>query len=169
MDQPVVNTSFGEYQTPHKDLREWLGRIEGIGELKVIEGADWNLEIGAIAEMIYHANSENPPALLFEKIPGYPDDFKVLSGMTNSAGRLAVTLGMPKPNGALDVVQGYRDRLKDFELHPATTVTEGAGNGPSLTAGMLAPTRSQRSEKKTVPRSSRSVSRRPGIEPSASR
>ena len=32
MDDQVRNTSFGEYQTPHKDLREWLGRIEGIGE-----------------------------------------------------------------------------------------------------------------------------------------
>ncbi len=125
MEQPVVNTSFGEYQTPHADLREWLGRIEGIGELKRIEGADWNLEMGAIAEMIYHANPENPPALLFEKIPGYPDDFKVLSGMTNSAGRLAVTLGFAKPRGALDVVRAYRDRLKTFELQPAHHVTEG--------------------------------------------
>ena len=126
MDQPVVNTSFGEYQTPHADLREWLGRIEGIGELKVIDGADWNLEIGAIAEMIYHASPENPPALLFQNIPGYPDDYKVLSGATNSAGRLAVTLGFPKPSGPLDVVQNYRDRLKDFKLHDAVTVESGS-------------------------------------------
>ncbi|MDP6173832.1 MAG: UbiD family decarboxylase, partial [Rhodospirillales bacterium] len=126
MDERAVNTSFGGYQTPHADLREWLGRIEGIGELKRIEGADWNLEMGAIAEMIYHANPENPPALLFEKIPGYPDDFKVLSGMTNSAGRLAVTLGFDAPSGSLDVVRDYRNRLKTFEMHPALHVDEGA-------------------------------------------
>ncbi len=125
MDQKVRNTSFGEYQTPHTDLREWLGRIEGIGELKTIKGVDWNLEMGAVAEMIYHAKPENPPALLFEEIPGYPKDFKVLSGMTNSAGRLAVTLGFDKPNGALDVVRSYRDRLKDFELHDADHVKTG--------------------------------------------
>ena len=126
MDQSAVNTSFGEYKNPHADLREWLSRIEDIGEIKVIEGAAWNLEIGAIAEMIYHASPENPPALLFQNIPGYPDDYKVLSGATNSAGRLAVTLGFSKPTGPQDVVQSYRDRLKTLKLHDATFVNKGS-------------------------------------------
>ena len=125
MDQRISNVGFGDFDAPHEDLREWLARVEQIGELKVIEGADWNLEIGAIAEMIYHANPENAPALLFKNIPGYPKDFQLVSGMTNSPGRLAVTLGFPKPKGPLDVVQGYRDRLKTFELKDPVKVKKG--------------------------------------------
>ena len=59
------------------------------------------------------------------QIPGYPDDYKVLSGATNSAGRLAVTLGFSKPTGPQDVVKSYRDRLKTLKLHDAAFVKKG--------------------------------------------
>jgi 4-hydroxy-3-polyprenylbenzoate decarboxylase len=103
-------------QEPHVDLRDWLLKVDGIGELKTIPGVDWNLEMGAVAEMIYHARPENPPALLFEDIPGYPKGFRVLSGMTNSPRRLALTLGLPDARHAMDVVRAYRDRMKHFRL-----------------------------------------------------
>ena len=32
----------------YKGLREWLEEVAKMGELRVIKGADWNLEIGAI-------------------------------------------------------------------------------------------------------------------------
>ena len=35
-----------------------------------VDGVDWNLEMGSVAEMIYHAKPDNPPAILFENIPG---------------------------------------------------------------------------------------------------
>lgn len=101
---------------PHVDLRDWLTKVEAIGELKTIPGVDWNLEMGAVAEMIYHARPENPPALLFEDIPGYPTGFRVLSGMTNSPRRLALTLGLPDARHAMEVVRAYRDRMKHFRL-----------------------------------------------------
>jgi 4-hydroxy-3-polyprenylbenzoate decarboxylase len=100
---------------PHVDLRDWLTRVDAIGELTKIEGVDWNLEMGAVAEMIYHARPENPPALLFEEIPGYKG-FRVLSGMTNSPRRLALTLGLPDARHGMDVVRAYRDRMKTFQL-----------------------------------------------------
>ena len=31
------------------DLRDWLAKVDEMGELKHVEGADWNLEIGAIS------------------------------------------------------------------------------------------------------------------------
>ena len=116
----------GEYAEPHRDLREWLERAENLGELKHISGADWNHEMGAVAEMIYHARPEDPPALLFENIPGYPEGFRVLSGMTNSTNRLAMTLGLPLANHPIDLVRSYRDRMKKFELIPAQFVNQGA-------------------------------------------
>ena len=36
----------------HEDLRDLLARFEEIGELEVIEGADWNMEIAALGEVV---------------------------------------------------------------------------------------------------------------------
>ena len=119
---PVRTGAFAE---PHADLREWIARVDGIGELMRISGVEWNLEMGAVAEMIYQAKPDNPPAILFENIPGYPAEYRVLSGMTNSPRRLALTLGLPMPSHPLDVVRAYRDRMKRFELIPNVFVTDG--------------------------------------------
>ena len=38
----------------YTDLREWLKLVDSIGELKRIVSADCNLEMGTVAELIYH-------------------------------------------------------------------------------------------------------------------
>jgi 4-hydroxy-3-polyprenylbenzoate decarboxylase len=121
-DNPI---RIGDFARPHADLREWIARVESIGELKRVSGVDWHLEMGAVAEMIYQASPDNPPAILFDKIKGYPPEMSVLSGMTNSPRRLALTLGLPMPKHPLDVVRAYRDRLKRFELMPNVFVNGG--------------------------------------------
>ena len=35
----------------HTDLRDFINQLSELGELELIEGADWNLEIGAITEI----------------------------------------------------------------------------------------------------------------------
>jgi len=35
----------------YRDLRGWIEGVESFGELRVVEGADWNHEIGAVAEV----------------------------------------------------------------------------------------------------------------------
>ncbi len=45
-----------------KDLREFIKRAEELGKIKIIEGANWDLEIGAICRSL--AGSEDPPALM---------------------------------------------------------------------------------------------------------
>ena len=59
-------------------LRSYLAQCEELGELRTITGADWNLEIGALTESTSEMIRE-PPALLFDKIKGYPEGFRVLS------------------------------------------------------------------------------------------
>jgi 4-hydroxy-3-polyprenylbenzoate decarboxylase len=104
------NAGWNVHDRPHADLREAIERFEAAGELLRIRGADWKLEMGALAEIVYRG--ENPPAILFEDIPGYPKGFRAISGSTNSAKRLAITLGFPVPSHPLDVVRAYRDRMK---------------------------------------------------------
>ncbi|MDO9441060.1 MAG: UbiD family decarboxylase, partial [Beijerinckiaceae bacterium] len=95
---------------PFTDLRELLQEVERIGELRRVQGADWNLEMGCLAELIYHNSPDTPPAILFEEIPGYPG-MRCLSGMTNSSQRLALTLGFPLSKKPIDIVAHYRDRM----------------------------------------------------------
>jgi len=54
-------TDYAGYDRPHRDLREWLERAEKLGEVLRVEGVDWNLEMGSVAEMIC---SRRSPATL---------------------------------------------------------------------------------------------------------
>src|SRR5262249_31388430 len=116
--------SFNAYDRPHDDLREFIARAERAGEIVRITGADWKLEMGTLAEIVNHARPE-PPAILFEEVPGYPKGMRLLSGATNSSKRLAIALGLPVPRNPLDVVRGYRDRMKIHRPIPPKTVAKG--------------------------------------------
>src|SRR2546430_8758902 len=114
---------WNDYDRPHSDLREAIERYERGGELIRIRGADWKLEMGTLAEIVYR--QEAPPAILFEDIPGYPKGFRAVSGSTNSSKRLAITLGFPVPSHPLDVVRAYRDRMKAHKPIPPKVVSRG--------------------------------------------
>ena len=38
----------------YQDLRDWIQIADEMGELKTLKGCDWNLEIGAITEIVAH-------------------------------------------------------------------------------------------------------------------
>ena len=78
----------------YKDVREWIEQVERIGELKVIEGADWNLEIGALS-VLASKHKENSPALLFDCIKDYPKGYRILVGFFESLKRSALTTNLP--------------------------------------------------------------------------
>ncbi|HET7765325.1 MAG TPA: UbiD family decarboxylase, partial [Burkholderiales bacterium] len=123
LNKPLAAPIWNEYQSPHSDLREAIERIERAGELQRIKGADWKLEMGTLAEIVYR--QETPPAILFEDIPGYPKGFRAVSGATNSAKRLAIVLGFAPPSHPLDVVRAYRDRMKSHKPIPPRVVKDG--------------------------------------------
>jgi len=54
----------------YQDLRDWIEIADEMGELKTLKGCDWNLEIGAVTELVAH--KEDGPAVLFDDIKGYP-------------------------------------------------------------------------------------------------
>ncbi|HEX9644518.1 MAG TPA: UbiD family decarboxylase [Acidimicrobiia bacterium] len=83
------------------DLRDWLAVVDGLGELTTIDGAHWDLEIGAISRLNYRR--PQPRALLFDNIPGYPQGFRVITGTVSNARRTGLTLrlGTDLDNAAL--------------------------------------------------------------------
>jgi 4-hydroxy-3-polyprenylbenzoate decarboxylase len=110
----------------YKDLRDWLAQVEKIKQLKKISGAEWDLEMGAITELIYHEGQGTPPAILFDDIPGYPKGFQTLFGATCSPERMALTMGFPSSiKTGLDLVKTYRNEIKKIKPIPPRFVDDG--------------------------------------------
>ena len=51
-------------------MRSWLKQADELGEIRTIEGADWDLEIGGVADIVNERGSS--PAVLFDSVKGYP-------------------------------------------------------------------------------------------------
>ena len=58
----------------YRDLREWVQQVDEMGELLRIDGADWNLEIGALAEVA--GRGPTSQAILFDQIKDYPAGYR---------------------------------------------------------------------------------------------
>lgn len=59
-------------------LRDWLAQIDSWGELKRFHDVDWNLEMGGIADLAYRKARGVRPAVLFDRIKGYPGGYRAL-------------------------------------------------------------------------------------------
>ncbi|HME44481.1 MAG TPA: UbiD family decarboxylase [Syntrophorhabdales bacterium] len=109
----------------YKDLREWISLVDDLGELKRIKGADWNLEMGAITELLGRESPYPPPAVLFESIPGYPVGFRTIFGATGSVQRAALTLGFDNIRNGTELVAAYRGKTKDLKSISPKVVETG--------------------------------------------
>lgn len=110
------------------DLRAWLKQIGELGQLKEVNGADWNLELGAISEL--NVKKELNSALLFDQIPGYPQGFRVLTCSTSSPARLASILRLDVEPTHAALVQGLRGKPKTWEAQAANFDPIYAESGP---------------------------------------
>ena len=116
-------------KTPtYRDLRDWLDIVDSLGELKKIDGVDWNLEMGTLAELIARESKGSVPAVLFDKIKGYPAGYRVLFAQNASFKRMALNLGLPLDLSGLDLVRAFRQKLAAHKPIPHEVVK----NGPVL-------------------------------------
>jgi 4-hydroxy-3-polyprenylbenzoate decarboxylase len=111
-------------QRQYDGLRSFLAECEKLGEVKVIRDADWHLEIGALTETVSEL-IEEPPALMFDDIKGYPKGFRVLSIPTASRMRMAVALGLPPDTPRMDIVKHAAQRMKNAPPIPPKAVETG--------------------------------------------
>jgi len=89
-----------------RDLRDWIDRIDGLGQLRRVNGANCDEEIGAITDL--YMERIGRPALLFDEVPGYPKGFRVLSNVTTSPERIAATLKIPPGLSLREMVEHCR-------------------------------------------------------------
>src|SRR5258708_28018746 len=107
-----------------RDLRGWIREAEALGELKKIDGADWDVEIGAVTELGHH-RGEQSHALLFDHIKGYPAGYRVLSNTLNTTKRLAMTLHMDTNYTRLQFVKDIKKHITDLTYIKPQVPTAG--------------------------------------------
>ncbi len=106
-----------------ESLRNYLDLLESKDLLTYVEGADWNLEIGAVTELV--AFSDNPHGLLFDKIRGYSEGYRVATDIYVSQRLQALALGLPEDASGVELVKLWRDRLRNLRRSPPREVSDG--------------------------------------------
>ncbi|MFC1893774.1 UbiD family decarboxylase [Chloroflexota bacterium] len=95
-----------------KDLREYIEQVDSSGELRRIEGADWDLEMGAITEVA--ASSPACPMLLFDKIKGYKPGYRVVTNLLHTEKRLALAIGESPNLRGVGLVRKWRQKMGEI-------------------------------------------------------
>jgi len=104
------------------DLRNFIDGAARIGELKQIDGANWNLEIGCLTELM--AEQEGP-LLLFDNITGYPKGFRIATNVLASARRFALALNLPTDAPKLEILRSWRNKIRDLKPFSPIEVASG--------------------------------------------
>ncbi|UCG65763.1 MAG: UbiD family decarboxylase [Deltaproteobacteria bacterium] len=108
----------------YKDLREFLERVDSFGELRRVEGADWDLEIGAITEVA--ASSPGCPLLLFDKVRGYRPGYRIVTNLLHTERRLALALGESPDLRGVGLIKKWKEGpAKVTEGPPPVEVNHG--------------------------------------------
>ncbi len=111
-----------------EDMRQWLVRADKSGFVKKINGADWNLEIGAITTINH--DKEDSAILLFDKIKGYKPGFRVVAGSTSSCDALALCMNLPTGLSMAELLDSYIKKQSQWDGNldkfPFKVVNKGA-------------------------------------------
>ena len=107
----------------NKDLRQWIDELDAAGQLQKVTGAEREEEIGAIVDI--HMRKMTNPAVLFDGIPGYDKNYRVLANILTSVPRINIALGLPIDTTEIELVRYWRDYMKDAPSHPPVEVNGG--------------------------------------------
>ncbi|MCC6887551.1 MAG: UbiD family decarboxylase [Hyphomicrobiales bacterium] len=108
----------------YKDLRAFISEVEALGALRRVSGADPHVELGGITEVA--AGLPECPALLFDRIKGYPAGFRVFTNATTNAQRAALALGLDPALRPLDALKAWMRKRQDLKSRPPVLVKEAA-------------------------------------------
>src|SRR5256714_10008907 len=106
------------------DLRAFIAAVQEVDEHRTIEGVDWDLELSGLTEPTAELIPD-PPALIFDRIKGYPPGFRVVSLLLASYRRVGLALGLPLEKSKLEMVRLAARKLKAARPIPPQEVADG--------------------------------------------
>ncbi len=112
------------------DLRKWIEDVEAMGEIRHIDGIDWDQEIACVTE--FNRTTKHGPAFLFDEIKDYPKGFRVLTSAVRNPSRAALTLGFPIVRTDLEIVELIRKNWDRWESSASRFPPQVVSSGPVL-------------------------------------
>ena len=100
-------------------MREYIAKLDEIGELRTVRGATWEEEIGGITELM---TERQGPALLFDEVPGYPGGYRVGSNLFTTVRRTALALGLGLDLPGEVVTERWAEKTRGVKPIPHRTV-----------------------------------------------
>ena len=104
--------SMGELA--YHDFRSFVEEAKKISDYRIIEGADWDAEIGALVESTAELVPQ-PPMLIFDKVKGYPAGYRVCSLPYAAYRRVALALGLPTDKPKLEILRLAARKVRSAE------------------------------------------------------
>jgi 4-hydroxy-3-polyprenylbenzoate decarboxylase len=105
------------------DLRHFIAKLEELGELKKIEGASCDLEIGAITELA--SFRKRCPAVLFDSIKGHKKGYRVLTNFLSNRLRERMVFGVSNDLTDPEAVLLWKNKLKEYKAIEPVEVKSG--------------------------------------------
>ncbi|MBI2853547.1 MAG: UbiD family decarboxylase [Chloroflexi bacterium] len=103
----------------YRDVREFIERVDAIGELTRLEGVNWNEEAGAV----FYLSSD---AVLMSKFPGYPPGYRILANqLRGSVQRFLLAANWSTNEEGVGLTKAWKERLRAFEPVPPKWVDDG--------------------------------------------
>lgn len=112
------------------DLRDFLGKAEGIGRLQMIPGADWDLEIGTISAL--NLKKKDCPVLLFDDVKGYPGGYRIAACTGSTPSTVSLILNLPVTDSEMELLQTLRGKFAEWESQLHNFEPEVVSTGPVM-------------------------------------
>jgi 4-hydroxy-3-polyprenylbenzoate decarboxylase len=104
-----------KHHVPYEDLRQWIDEADKLGELRRVDGATWQEDIGLATELLQH--DEKAPTALFDKIPGVSAGYRVLVNFFGGK-RMNMTLGFPATLSKFELSRAFLDIYRERSSKP---------------------------------------------------
>jgi UbiD family decarboxylase len=92
---------------PFDSLQEFIKAADVLGEVRYIEGADLDVEVGCLTELMAERNG---PMLVFDKFAHYPAVHRVCSNMIREAPRFALAMDIAPNLHPLELLSRWRKK-----------------------------------------------------------
>jgi len=103
------------------DIRSLIKALDKVGQLKRIDGADWNLEIGTITEIV---SQRKGPTLLFDKIKDYPKGYRVIANANTEVAQ-RIIFGLEEKLSNLEIIRQWKGKWNNYKPVPPVEVNSG--------------------------------------------
>lgn len=107
---------------PFNSLGDFITAAADADELQVIDGADLELDVGCLTELIAERQG---PMLVFDKFAGYPAGHRVCASALRTPRRLALAMGFPLDSHPVELVRLWKERRKKLNSIAPRVVSEG--------------------------------------------